>query len=1393
MLCENCQKTNRESAKFCKWCGQPMLAKANHALDNLVGMSEIKQKIHAIINTYKSLKQRASASGSHIRLSMNTLIIGNTGTGKTTLAKALQELFFANDIVSSPNIKMVDAVDYDNFVKDWDRNIKAAKGGILFIDNVQKLLPDGYSTDINKLDKLFVEMDHWENDPIVMLAGLPGGLESFLTANPAVRNRFQYLFQLSDYLYNELLTICIQKLRDKYFGLTLSEEAHDKLSRQFKYAVKTKDESFGNGHLAAKKAEEIFTSHLNRTSADVDNMTVIPEDIKGYVPEEKTLDEILAELNDFIGMENVKDAVREIAQKVQTFKEREKRGMLTEQPAMHMVLTGNPGTGKTTIARKLGEIFEAIGFLDTGNVIEVDRSKMVSQYMGETPKLVDELCDKAMDGILFVDEAYTLAPQSNSGEKDKLGTEAIERLMKRMEDDRDKFVVIAAGYQTEMNNFLSANEGLKKRFDRFLHIDDYTPEELFEIFKIQAKKKKFSLGEGTEERLQKAITQIYESRDRSFANAREMRRLFEETTSRLSSRLNKIANPTDEMLETILPEDIPYEEAKELDLNECLGGLNELVGLENVKAEVRKLVSYLNMERQRAMSGGEKTPLGIHFAFTGNPGTGKTTVARIMADVFKSLGILSRGHLVEADRSKLVGAFSGETAIKTNQLIDTAMGGVLFIDEAYNLITADNDSFGKEAVDTLLKRLTDDKGKFICIVAGYTKEMHDFIASNPGLPSRFNHQIEFADYQPEALTQIFRNLVAKKMMTLTSEANKHLKNYFEGLYISRDKNFGNAREVVRVFEQALTRQGDRLSKVFDTPGYTPDMLNELTIADITGEEAGKAKTLEEIMSELDEFVGMTNVKEAIKALARQVEFNKMRMDRGLAGAEILALNLMLTGNPGTGKTTIARKLGEIFKAIGLLPSDKVIEVDRSQMVSQYAGETPKEVNKLCDRAMGGILFVDEAYTLAPTDESGSKDKSGTEAIESLMKRMEDDRGKFVVILAGYQTEMEQFIRVNPGIDSRITHRIHIDDYTVDELMEIFKMSVRKKKYMLLPETEEKLKKAIGQKVEMRAKNFGNAREMRKMFDQTTQLLSERISLLPIEEQSDEDFVTIRPEDIPMEESKVLDPETVLGKLNELIGLNSVKDEVRNLVAYLNMERERAQAGGVKKGVSPHFVFSGNPGTGKTTVARIMAEVFKSLGILSRGHLVEADRSLLVAGFSGQTAIKTNQLVDRALGGVLFIDEAYTLNGGSHDEFGHEAINTLLKRLEDDKGKFICIVAGYTNEMQDFLDSNPGLPSRFTKTIHFPDYSAEEMTLIFRSMVEKNKMQLDVDADTAIPSVFEKIEQRKDKNFANAREVRKLFESAMTRQSSRLSAIFGTPDFNPDDLNILIRADIIENE
>lgn len=259
-------------------------------------------------------------------------------------------------------------------------------------------------------------------------------------------------------------------------------------------------------------------------------------------------------------------------------------------------------------------------------------------------------------------------------------------------------------------------------------------------------------------------------------------------------------------------------------------------------------------------------------------------------------------------------------------------------------------------------------------------------------------------------------------------------------------------------------------------------------------------------------------------------------------------------------------------------------------------------------------------------------------------------------------------------------------------------------------------------------------------------------------------------------------------LNDLIGLSSVKDEITKLANFIKIQQVRKSKGLKIPDISYHCVFTGNPGTGKTTVARIMASIYKDLGILKKGHLVETDRSGLVAEYVGQTAVKTNKIIDSALDGVLFIDEAYSLIQGAKEDFGQEAISTLLKRMEDDRNRLVVILAGYSTEMKTFIDSNPGLQSRFNRYIHFSDYNADELKQIFLLNAKKNQYFLDNEAMIKLEKLISTAIANKDKNFGNARFVRNLFEKSIQNQAMRLSS---QPNITEEILSTLIAEDFPE--
>lgn len=258
-------------------------------------------------------------------------------------------------------------------------------------------------------------------------------------------------------------------------------------------------------------------------------------------------------------------------------------------------------------------------------------------------------------------------------------------------------------------------------------------------------------------------------------------------------------------------------------------------------------------------------------------------------------------------------------------------------------------------------------------------------------------------------------------------------------------------------------------------------------------------------------------------------------------------------------------------------------------------------------------------------------------------------------------------------------------------------------------------------------------------------------------------------------------------LDKLIGLNQVKTEVMSMKHFIEVNQRRQQAGMKTPHISYHCVFTGNPGTGKTTVARIVAGIYKDLDILKKGHLVETDRSGLVAEYVGQTAVKTNRIIDTALDGVLFIDEAYSLVDGGNGDFGKEAISTLVKRMEDDRDRLVVILAGYADEMEKFIESNPGLRSRFNRYIHFEDYTAIELMQIYRGMVEKYDFNMMSDAEQLAQKHLEKCVAHKEKDFGNARYVRNLFERTIKAQAVRLA---GIPNTDKIDLGKITADDIL---
>jgi SpoVK/Ycf46/Vps4 family AAA+-type ATPase len=337
---------------------------------------------------------------------------------------------------------------------------------------------------------------------------------------------------------------------------------------------------------------------------------------------------------------------------------------------------------------------------------------------------------------------------------------------------------------------------------------------------------------------------------------------------------------------------------------------------------------------------------------------------------------------------------------------------------------------------------------------------------------------------------------------------------------------------------------------------------------------------------------------------------------------------------------------------------------------------------------------------------------------------------------------------------------------------MFTSMIKSRNYVLDHGAEEQAKAAIEEIYQNRGNDFANGRTMRNLCDEVIRRMGDRIASLTKDERTNEVLSTITQADIPYDKKKLPGINEILKELDSMIGLAEVKKSVRQLAQAIMMEKEKEAHGLKGQSQAIHIVFTGNPGTGKTTVARKLGSLFQAMELLPSSKVIEVDRSKLVASYVGQTAPQVNQVCDSAMGGILFIDEAYTLSGsdGSKDTFGQEAIDTLLKRMEDDRGKFVIIAAGYEQNMQVFIQSNPGLKSRFTHFLHLVDYSPEELYAIYLSMAQQNGYSLTEDAQTAVRDLIMTIYDNRGQDFANGRTIRNLFDETKRHLASRLAKL-----------------------
>ncbi len=515
--------------------------------------------------------------------------------------------------------------------------------------------------------------------------------------------------------------------------------------------------------------------------------------------------------------------------------------------------------------------------------------------------------------------------------------------------------------------------------------------------------------------------------------------------------------------------------------------------------------------------------------------------------------------------------------------------------------------------------------------------------------------------------------------------------------------------------------------------------------------------------ELQNLIGLSKVKRQIDCILDSHQVELMRRKYKREDFESGSLHMIFAGNPGTAKTKVARLFAGIAKEKGILSSGVFVETGGMDLNFPL----PHIIRDKFDEAKGGVLFVDEAYSL-----------DDPSCVTTFIQEMENHRDEVIVIMAGYNKKMERFLKLNEGLKSRIPHWVDFPDYDADELTEIFKSMAKQRGFSLDDDVVNKAKYIFKKAVCI--SDFGNGRYVRNVLDQaiinqSTRLMKKKKDASSI---TKTDLFAIKKEDITaLDEMQSTEEKTdtreqregeARKELDEMIGLKSVKDIIHKAVASAKLNKICMDKGIKRERTSMHMVFTGNPGTAKTTVARLFAQIMKDEKILDLGKFVEAGRADLIGEHVGETAPKVREKFMEAQGGVLFIDEAYSLLDNAKNSFGDEAISTIVQEMENQRDKVVVIFAGYPEPMTEFIDRNPGMRSRIAFTVNFEDYSKEDLLGITNLMLSRKHYTATKDAKKKIEAIFDRITDKDD--FGNGRFVRKMIEKAELNLAERLMSV-----------------------
>ncbi|EKM60623.1 uncharacterized protein PHACADRAFT_133236 [Phanerochaete carnosa HHB-10118-sp] len=743
------------------------------------------------------------------------------------------------------------------------------------------------------------------------------------------------------------------------------------------------------------------------------------------------------------GLEEVKAQVLRIKAKIDTI-QRQDASLTDEQ--FNIVMRGNPGTGKTTVARHYAGFLAKLKIIPSDSFIETTGSRLANSYILNIKEQIEDMREEG-GGAMFIDEAYQLTNEHSSG-----GKQVLDFLLGEMEKTANKIVFIFAGYSRQMEKFLEYSPGLASRVRYSLQFSDYNDLELLHILeKLILKKYKGKMkveGDMFGLYMRVVVRRLGRGRGKDgFGNARALQTLFATISERQAMRLTeerKKGVGSDDFVLT--KEDIIGPDPSKAVLESVAWKkLHELVGLAEVKQSIKNLFDLIAENYKRELAEKQPIQMSLNRVFLGNPGTGKTLVAKLYGQILADLGLLSNGEVVLKNPADFVGGAVGESERNTKSILAATAGKVLVIDEAYSLYGSGGAGRGKQSdpyrtavIDTIVADVQSTPGEDRCVLmCGYEERMREMFQNvNPGLSRRFaiEDASRFNDFTDSELLEILNLKLKDQDLDATPEAKRVA---LDMLSRARDRpHFGNGGEVENMLGKAKNNYQSRQSKlpasersfdvVFEPFDFDPDF--------------DRAESSDTNLRKLfEDMVGCEKVVEKLQEYQNIARVTKQRGREARKARHLIPTNFVFKGPPvGTGKTTTARRMGQVYYDMGFLSSTEVVECSASELVGQYVGQTGPKTRQVFERALGKVLFIDEAYRL-------SEGAYAKEAVDELMGLLTKEAfvGKLVVIIAGYDKEMNTLLAANPGLASRFPEEIYFENMSPEHCLEILRKDLAK--------------------------------------------------------------------------------------------------------------------------------------------------------------------------------------------------------------------------------------------------------------------------------------------------------------------------------------------------------------